>query len=52
MLFKCFLSLQVFHQGDIGTHWYVVISGTLDVCLINADSPDEVSLLLHVYFSS
>ena len=50
------ISFQVFHQGDIGTHWYVVISGTLDVCLINADFPDEVSLLLPsylcAYFSS
>ena len=41
--FKIPLSFLVFHQGDIGTHWYAVISGHLDVCIINADAPDEVS---------
>lgn len=37
----------MFHQGDIGTHWYAVISGTLDVCLKNPDSPDEVRMIIN-----
>ncbi|XP_065898969.1 rap guanine nucleotide exchange factor 4-like isoform X3 [Dysidea avara] len=28
-------------HGDVGTHWYAVISGSLDVCLVDSDCPEK-----------
>ena len=50
MCFQIISFFQVFHQGDIGTHWYAVITGTLDVCLINPDSPEEVSMFTYTVY--
>jgi len=41
--------LKVFHQGDVGTHWYAVISGSLDVCLVDSDCPEKVIKYRIVY---
>ena len=42
-----FFKLLVFRQDDVGTHWYAVVSGSLDVCLVDPDCPEKVCSVIY-----
>ena len=39
------MSVSVFRQGDVGTNWYAVLSGSLDMN-VSETGDSKVSLLL------
>ena len=39
---------SVFRQGDVGTNWYAVLNGSLDVLVANSEMEVSISLIFTV----